>query len=672
MKWWLFSFIVLPHAPPPGWITWSGLLSGLLWLGLSALTAAVGVLFFTRWRPWRPLKKCLVISVLLHLWLVMGLSTVPIPPVPPLKGAQEICVTLEGLEECLAGGQAPSREPAEQTTLGGSSPPVAWRETPAVAPVPLPRDANPQTALVPTTLAQTSDQAQAPADASGLRRGKLSQEKPGVSDLSELSPAHVADRVPQLDAQPETAEPAPATAGLEDQGPRWRASTIPDQGLTGRPSAQASHGSDTAVQVSAETPGDSRQIDASVRRDEKGLESPPARIAEATLGTFGHRPPADMQPLSVPSSPEPIPHPIPLPYRWRIAPDRLALAKRFGASEESENAVKQALDWLAANQDPDGRWNPRRHGAGEERFESGRDRQGAGKRADTGVTGLAVLAFAASGHTHQQGPYAATVQKAIKFLLDVQGPDGNLGGPAATYEFMYCHGIATLALSEILGLSGDRRLRDPVASAVAYTVASQDPWGGGWRYRPQEAGDTSQLGWQLMALRSAELAGISVPRSVWDAASRYLDTVSAGTHGGLASYRPGDRATRTMTAEALVCRQLLGLSSAHPAAREAGDFLLGELPGEGVPNRYYWYYATMAMYQLQGSHWELWNRALQRTLLATQRRDGPLAGSWDPTTRWDGYGGRVYATALATLCLEAYYRFLPLVAAGQPDIPPLE
>ena len=66
------------------------------------------------------------------------------------------------------------------------------------------------------------------------------------------------------------------------------------------------------------------------------------------------------------------------------------------------------------------------------------------------------------------------------------------------------------------------------------------------------------------------------------------------------------------------------------------------------------------MYQLRGIHWERWNDSLQATLLDSQRRDGPLAGSWDHDTVWGGYGGRVYSTALATLCLEVYYRFLPM------------
>lgn len=50
---------------------------------------------------------------------------------------------------------------------------------------------------------------------------------------------------------------------------------------------------------------------------------------------------------------------------------------------------------------------------------------------------------------------------------------------------------------------------------------------------------------------------------------------------------------------------------------------------------------------------------MKRTLLARQEGRGTEAGSWSPDTVWGGYGGRVYATALATLCLEVYYRYVP-------------
>ena len=64
--------------------------------------------------------------------------------------------------------------------------------------------------------------------------------------------------------------------------------------------------------------------------------------------------------------------------------------------------------------------------------------------------------------------------------------------------------------------------------------------------------------------------------------------------------------------------------------------------------------------KLQFPSWSQWNKALQASLVETQSQEGALAGSWSPETRWGGYGGRVYSTATATLCLEVYYRFLPL------------
>jgi len=39
---------------------------------------------------------------------------------------------------------------------------------------------------------------------------------------------------------------------------------------------------------------------------------------------------------------------------------------------------------------------------------------------------------------------------------------------------------------------------------------------------------------------------------------------------------------------------------------------------------------------------------------------GSLKGSWDPDPVWGGHGGRVYATAMAALTLEVYYRHIPL------------
>ena len=123
-----------------------------------------------------------------------------------------------------------------------------------------------------------------------------------------------------------------------------------------------------------------------------------------------------------------------------------------------------------------------------------------------------------------------------------------------------------------------------------------------------------------------------------------------------------------MTAEALVCRQLLGSSPQNQTANEAVRFILGALPvsdrqGGGRMNFYYWYYATLALYQRQDQAWDRWNAAVQNALVETQVPAGQYAGSWSPETAWGNYGGRVYTTAMATLCLEVYYRYLPLYEA---------
>jgi hypothetical protein len=249
----------------------------------------------------------------------------------------------------------------------------------------------------------------------------------------------------------------------------------------------------------------------------------------------------------------------------------------------------------------------------------------------------------------------------MEYLLSSQAEDGNLGGNAELYAFMYCHGIATLALSEGYAMTGDHRMEPGVRAAIGYTVSAQHLGTGSWRYQKVEPGDTSQLGWQLMALKSAELAGIEIPVRTRDGINRFLKNVSSGRSGGLAGYRPGERATPPMTAEALVCRQFLGVARDNPSSDEAGQFLLRELPAvDGPPNLYYWYYGTLGMYQLQDEYWTKWNDALQPALVGRQVTTGAAAGSWDPDCIWGGHGGRVYSTAMAALCLEVYYRFLPL------------
>lgn len=360
---------------------------------------------------------------------------------------------------------------------------------------------------------------------------------------------------------------------------------------------------------------------------------------------------------------------VPQEYLLRNNPNRLRYAQPFGASQESEEAVARGLRWLAAAQLNDGSWNAQATGAGRENRTVGSTvYQGIGRNADTGLTGLALLAFLSAGHTHAQGEYAPTVRKGLEYLVSQQLATGDLSGkkqqsnqPADVFSRMYCHGIAAFALSECYAMTGDPTLLQPVSAAASFTIKCQDPASGGWRYVPQDKGDLSQFGWQALALRSAHHGGLQIPEVTWNHMGRFLDSVAGGKSGGLGKYRPQEAPTSTMTAEKLTCHLLLERPLSAEAEVEAKRELLSHLPGVGDDNVYYWYYGTLALYQFQDESWKQWNESLQHRLMALQEPDNSyLSGSWPPDRVWGGYGGRVYSTAMSCLCLEVYYRYLPL------------
>lgn len=356
----------------------------------------------------------------------------------------------------------------------------------------------------------------------------------------------------------------------------------------------------------------------------------------------------------------------PTPYTARNQADRVKVVEQEGGSRVTEDAVASALDWLAAAQSQDGRWDSSRWSGGREQLVLGHNRRGAGTNADTGITGLALLALLGAGNTHQEGPYAESVRLGLEYLLRTQQPDGSLVGEAAFYAQTYCHSMATFALAEAMASTEDERLAQGVSRGVHFLLDRQHRSDGGWRYKRGDPGDMSQMGWVIMALRSAELGGIEIPPTVWTNIERFVRSVRRGNAGGLACYQPTGPVSRTMTAESMYCRQILGWpTAASPSSEEAVSHLQGRLPGAGKPNLYYWYYATLALHHHRHasrqaeSAWQTWNDALTRSLTQTQVSEGPNRGSWNPNCVWGGYGGRVYSTALACMCLEVYYRYNP-------------
>ena len=335
---------------------------------------------------------------------------------------------------------------------------------------------------------------------------------------------------------------------------------------------------------------------------------------------------------------------------------RSQLAIREGGTSESEAAVARGLVWLARHQSEDGRWRlDEFHTAGECNGECSAH----GVHSDTAGTALGLLPFLGAGQTHQRGDYLFVVAKGLRALMDLQKPDGDLRGRGNGN--MYAHGQAAIALCEAYALSKDSMLRDPAQKAIDYIVKAQHR-GGGWRYSPGEPGDTSVVGWQLMALRSAGMAGLDVPTETFSRATKFLNTVQVERSRGLFSYMPGGgRASAAMTAEGLLSRQYAGVRKTDSVLVGGIEWLLeNHAPDKRQPNMYYWYYATQVMHHAGGKVWEEWNSQIRDTLIELQEVKGHEAGSWSPRDHHDRRGGRVYMTALAVCTLEVYYRHLPL------------
>ena len=212
-----------------------------------------------------------------------------------------------------------------------------------------------------------------------------------------------------------------------------------------------------------------------------------------------------------------------------------------GGIPHGQRAVAAALVWLANHQLSDGSWSLQNY---TQRC-TDKTCTGTGEiSADAGATAMGLLPFLAAGQTHRsKGPYQQHILRGIDWLIRHQQPDGNLAKGA--HQMMYSHGLATIALSEAYGLSGDRQVGMAAQGAVNFILNAQNTTDGGWRYVPKEPGDTSVVGWQLMALKSAGMAGLDVGGSVFSGTSKWLDSVAV--HGGAEyAYQPGQGPSNTL------------------------------------------------------------------------------------------------------------------------------
>lgn len=337
---------------------------------------------------------------------------------------------------------------------------------------------------------------------------------------------------------------------------------------------------------------------------------------------------------------------------------RARMAKEAGGSDASEAAVAAGLRWIADHQLPDGGWSfDHRIGP----IVNGRprtsDHPGTKVQARRGATAMAILPFLGAGQTHKEGKYKATVQGGLGYLIANMKPDGALNEPDGT---LYSHGLAAIALCEAYGMTQDRALLAPAQASLNFISYAQDPIGGGWRYQPRQPGDTSVVGWQLMALKSGHMSYLNVNPLTIRGAIKFLDTVQANS-GSFYGYTSPGKGPAT-TAIGLLCRMYLGWKHEHEALQRGVQWISEQGPSMGGgANMYYNYYATQVCRQYGDEVWDKWNAKMRDFLVNSQVRDGAAQGSWFFTGGHGAEaGGRLYNTSLATMVLEVYYRHMPI------------
>lgn len=566
----------------------------------------------------------------------------PTPLTPPQLASSTPTAINSRLPQASPGAASTAEPSSPSVALDASVPPHAQPSIPGAAAASTVSIAPPAAHIRPAPAPSFT-----PSDAPSTSLSSAPSAGPTTPNLPSMAAAVVASRLPGAST------PAPKASHEEPSA----SSTLTSPGNIATPSRPSLNLGVAPTAASIQLAPTQTNSPAPASAPFAATEAPAASAPSASPATPGRttdlsRLPAITLKPALPPVPTEIPKaelPRPENFAQRAPEVRDEVLKKTGGSPETERAVAAALTWFANHQSADGRWSGQHFDRDCSQCSSPAEID-----ADAAMTGITLLCFLGSGHTHQSDtPHRDSVRKALSWLVNRTTSTGDL----RQGETMYSQTIAAIALCEAFAMTRDPWLESPARRAITFVARGSNRSG---------SSETSVLGWQIMAVKSAQRAGFDVPTTAFDAARRWLDQVSNPLTPGRYAYRPGEAPSPAATAEAMFVQQLLGHSREEDRMKQSADFILTAPPAwGGKDNRgvrrdaptYYWYYATLCLFQQQGEHWKTWNEGLARELLKNQRQDGPAKGSWDPQDQWSRLGGRIYQTAVCTLSLEVYYRY---------------
>jgi hypothetical protein len=332
---------------------------------------------------------------------------------------------------------------------------------------------------------------------------------------------------------------------------------------------------------------------------------------------------------------------IPQTMRKRCSKDdRLSRLKDNGGTPACDEAVVKGLQWLKANQNPNGSWGTVHHAA---------------------MTGLALLAYFGHCETPVSDEFGESCLKAIVYLVGVGTKnDGMVSANARSQPGCYEHAIATYALGESATFCKDLKIDVPnlmeVTQKAGQFIIDNQHDSGGWAYSYAKTDghpDTSIVGWQLQALKACSHTNIKYEKmdKAVDKGLDYLARMQS-PNGDFGYTGPGGRPG--LTGVGVLCHQMWGKDKSKEVrngVRYMDDNFKLEWESADI---YSHYYASQAMMQAGGAYWKKYNSHFRDELLKNQNPDG----SWKmPGHKMHG-ANPVYVNTLCILMLEVYYRFL--------------